>query len=404
MKVMMVSDTERKGGAGIAASRLAAGLVKKGCDVIRVVRDPDTGTQTSLPWRRVILRGPARSWSQVPDPDAESAVLEHFRRLLYKEQPDVVNIHNIHGGLKEGFSHTIVDACAQFVPTIWTLHDMWSFTGRCVYNDGCREYLKQCGSDCPTVDTYPRYAREQIRNAHEHKARILASNKYLVAVAPSDWMAEKARQGIWPNERVRVIRNGLDLKRFAPRLRQQARRRMGIDTDGPVLLATAQNLSDPRKGIESLENILKRVPKRPLCLLLMGEKPPVIDVKDVRVLELGMLDEDGAMTAYNAADCYLHPAKQDNLPNTVMEAQASGTPCVCFGIGGIPEMVIEGMTGCIANDVSSDDFGQALLRFLGILEQGCTMTETCRKRALARHDQNAQAAAYLSQFHEMGAR
>ncbi len=51
---------------------------------------------------------------------------------------------------------------------------------------------------------------------------------------------------------------------------------------------------------------------------------------------------------YSAADVYVIPSLQDNLPSTVLEAMACGTPVVGFDVGGVPEMVRPGLTGALA--------------------------------------------------------
>jgi glycosyltransferase involved in cell wall biosynthesis len=128
-----------------------------------------------------------------------------------------------------------------------------------------------------------------------------------------------------------------------------------------VLLAASQDLADPRKGLGLLMEALRNQ-TRPLTLLMFGSGAvPVQLPRNIRLLELGPIDEEERkMRVFNAADIYVHPALEDNLPNTVAESIACGTPVVAFDVGGLPEMVLPGVTGWLAGAPAAESLSRSL--------------------------------------------
>lgn len=399
MRILFLSDTERQGGAGIAAARLAEGLQRAGNEIVLAVRDP-LGKAPAGPWRRIIFDGPKLEWEQVPDAAAERLVADRFRALLRNERPDAVSIHNIHGGLKEGFSPALVREAAVAAPIAWTLHDMWSFTGCCAYDEGCGRYASGCDEHCPSWSDYPRYSPASIAQAYAEKRKLIAGTAGLAAVTPSAWLGRRAVRGGWPEDRVRVIANGLDLERYKPGSQEEARRALGIDREAQVILFAAHNLNDPRKGGDTVRRALQLAQPRARTLLLLGGGNVGIDVPGVRCVALGSIKGSRKVDVYRAADCYLHAALQDNLPNTVMEALAVGIPCVGFNSAGVSEMVTDGVTGYL---VPAGD-AHALAGALDVCLYGTdreSMGRACRASARERYDVTSQAATYMQLFSEL---
>ena len=362
---MFLSDTEAKGGAAIAAARMARALAGAGMEVGMVVNDPQDGPPAG-PWQRFVVRADlAVDWSLVPDADAEQQALHQFAAVLDTFSPDAVSIHNIHGGGKVGWSVDMVRRCAERVPTTWTLHDTWSFTGRCAYLNGCRMFPDQCGKACPTSDEYPFLSPDQIPGEYSRKLDVLRSAPMLAAVAPSAWMAQTAAWSGWRDRKIRIIPNCLDTSVYLPVDPVWAREELGINPDMEVILLCADDLNDPRKGTDLALRTLKML-HRPLTLLVMGcggksfPKPWRGAIRDLGFVS----DPRRKAIVYSAADVMVHSALQDNLPNTVMESLACGTPVAGFAIGGISDMVVQGQTGFLSDEVSAEGLASALEKCL----------------------------------------
>jgi glycosyltransferase involved in cell wall biosynthesis len=168
------------------------------------------------------------------------------------------------------------------------------------------------------------------------------------------------------------------------------------------LLFTAVRLTERRKGAHLLESALRSVRFRPLTLITLGLGNLPIEDEGVRVHSLGYLDHERTMAlAYNAADVVVHPAPVDNLPNTVMESIACGTPVVAFPTGGIPDMVRPGITGWLAEGLSSESLGVALDRALSELALPVDLRLKCRAVAESEYDDKLQASRYLLLFEDI---
>jgi glycosyltransferase involved in cell wall biosynthesis len=406
----MLSDLETQGGAAIAASRLAQALVESGERVTRVLAFTDGKDHV---WKTVNLR------MKYPTP-LGARIMRRMHRIIQREKgerrvinrslhalledlsPDVINIHNLHGALSENWSVELVQICARYAPVVWTLHDMWSFTGTCAYSYDCRKFITGCDSACPMSEEYPALAPHLIARAWEERRAVLKSEPNVVAVAPSRWLARQAEQGAWAGHRVEVIPYGLPLEAYRPIERDLARNALGISAEGPVLLIASQFLSEQRKGGAILEEALWFLSRRPLTLVTLGNRNRSFQPEGVHLHELGYVDHERTkVLAYSAADVFVHPAPVDNLPNVVMEALACGTPVVGFGIGGVPEMVRAHQTGWLCGSVSSKALAETLEQALAELDMGVNLRDSCRAVAEAEYSSLLQARRYLELFQSL---
>lgn len=125
-----------------------------------------------------------------------------------------------------------------------------------------------------------------------------------------------------------------------------------------MLLFGAAKITDLRKGfrylVEALRIISDSFPSvaKQMELVLFGlmKDDGLYDVSsNYKVHQMGFVSStEQLVDLYNAADSFVLPSLQDNLPNTVVESMACGTPVVGFRIGGVPEMVDHERTGYLA--------------------------------------------------------
>lgn len=402
MRILFLSDVDGIGGAGIAAARLASGLAGLGHEILWAVSDPRP-ERGKRPGRVVKLASASPvTWDRTPDPKAEAETLGRLNELLLDFRPDAVSVHNLHGGIKSGWCVEMVAACAAKAPTVWTLHDAWSFTGRCAYPGDCAAYLDGCGNFCPGPGEYPFCPPDRIAQAYERKKAVLGAGLSLGAVSPSAWLANLAEQGLWRGAEVRVIANGLDLDVYRPVDPASARRELGLETEGMVVLAATRDFNDRRKGADILVRALSLVRARPLTVVFMGGNVPRMHVDGVRTVDMGFVSRARQKAlVYSAADCFLHPATEDNLPNTVAESLACGVPCVCMGTGGLPDLVVEGVTGRMAGEPTAVGLASALDKFFRDPARGADMRMACRQRAESHYEQGRQAGKYIEFFEHL---
>jgi len=265
------------------------------------------------------------------------------RRLLslLPEKPDVLHLHNLHGGY---FDLTQLPRLSHEVPLALTLHDAWLLSGHCVHSFECERWVTGCGR-CPHLDIYWPIRRDASAFNWRRKKRIY-SRCLLNVATPSKWLMDKVQRSILAPGILdcRVIPNGVDVSVFRPGDKQAARARLGIPADASVIMSAANGLSqNPWKDYRMLRAAIELVGNAiggGLLFIGLGgeESGETLGRAELRFVPY---QGDAATVAsfYQAADLYIHAARVDTFPNTVLEALACGTPVVATAVGGIPEQI-----------------------------------------------------------------
>ncbi|HSE40239.1 MAG TPA: glycosyltransferase [Acidobacteriota bacterium] len=398
MNVVLLSDFETYGGAAIATSRLAQALSDTGHQVTRIVAHED-GNQHS--WKTISLDQNRSFLHRIGTKYKENRSLRHLANLLESIGPDVINVHNIHGALTNGWSIDFLSTCQKYAPTIWTLHDMWSFTGRCAYSYDCKKFIDGCDETCPTPEEYPALTPEKIKPAWLKRSQILVGSGF-TCVTPSKWMAAQAAAGMWRDARIEVIPNGLPLELYSPVERTHARKELGIDSHGIVMITVAQDFSERRKGGNYLQQTLNRITDQNLTLVVMGEGKVNLSSPKIKIHSLGFVKEDRIkVLAYSSADFLIHTAPVDNLPNVITEAFACGTPTVAFQTGGVSELVRPGVTGWLANEINEDSLCNAVQIASREILAGMDLSQSCRDVAVNEYSLPMEANRYSALFEQL---
>ncbi|OQY45318.1 MAG: hypothetical protein B6242_10660, partial [Anaerolineaceae bacterium 4572_78] len=138
MHILMLSDNETRGGAAVGASNLAIGLTQIGVKVTRLVNRADGKNHAwqTVPLKlshqhRFMLRVMEKFSPKIATIFDTYLTKKRLNKLLVELKPDIINVHNLHGA---NWSPALIETCLNYAPTVWTLHDMWSFTGRCAYS------------------------------------------------------------------------------------------------------------------------------------------------------------------------------------------------------------------------------------------------------------------------------
>ncbi|MEA5598888.1 glycosyltransferase family 4 protein [Rivularia sp. UHCC 0363] len=276
-------------------------------------------------------------------PDFIKSKIEHL-------SSDIINIHWTCGYLK------IENIAKLKKPLVWTLHDMWAFTGGCQYSLDCDRYTKSCGA---CVQLHSSKEQDLSRWVWKRKAASW-QNLDLTIVTPSLWLAKVASQSsLLKDYPIKVIPNGIDTKKYKPIDKSIARKLLNLPLDKQLILSGAAT-SSYRKGIHLLEKTLQKLSydhKNQAELVFFGSlQPDRQNNGNLKCHYMGNLHDDISLAlVYAAADVFVAASIQDNLPNTVMEALACGTPCVAFNIGGMSDMIEHQVNGYLAqaNDIES---------------------------------------------------
>ncbi|KAA1260991.1 Capsular glucan synthase [Rubripirellula obstinata] len=250
-------------------------------------------------------------------------------------------------------------------PVVWTLHDMNAFTGGCHFSEGCDRYLSGCGN-CPQL---PSPAEKDFSHqSFQAKSKAIQDINLHIA-APSRWLIETAKSStlLQSAKSFSHIPYGINTETYYPMDRQEARGRLGIDPDATVVCFGAMDVKNIRKGGKQMAEAFAAIADLPEVLGLVfggGELPkssnPMPPIHSVGPIA-GTLQQ---RTVFSAADVFVLPSLEDNLPLTGLEAMACGTPIVAFNAGGIPDYVRPGISGSLAKTGCSEDLAQKLVQLL----------------------------------------
>jgi glycosyltransferase involved in cell wall biosynthesis len=319
---------------------------------------------------------------------------------LLGERPDILHCHNLHGGY---FDLRALPWLSQEIPTILTLHDAWLLSGHCAHSFECRRWETGCGL-CPDLTIPPEINRDATAYNWQRKKNIYAGSRLYVAT-PSQWLMRKVERSILFSTivKARVIPNGINLADFHPSDQRKARAELGIPQNVKMLLFIGSTRSNSLKDYATLEAavrlVAERLPTERVILICLGEKRQTQRLGQAEVQFIGFQNQPVTVARfYQAADLYLHAAKDDTFPNTVLEALACGTPVVATAVGGIPEQLKEGETGFLVPSKNAETMAERTAMLLtdeSLRHQfGLNATQDAR----VRFDLNHQVDSYVDWY------
>lgn len=407
LKVVHLSSYDIKGGAARAAYRLNIGLQAVGVDSVMLVQDKASDDDTILcknAGRHAALRPLLNKLPLLLYPKrtkgnfSPSFVSDNIQRTLNSFTPDIIHLHWINDGFLQ---IETLDTLGK--PIVWTLHDMWAFTGGCHYDDGCAGYRDNCGR-CPQLGSKKEYDFSRRIWLRKKKAW---NNLDITIVTPSKWLLECAKaSSIFSDRRMEVIPNALNIDVFKPLDIREARESLSLpEKKKLVLFGLAGAMDDNRKGFYFLMTALKElaVHKDNLDLVIFGIPDlPWSPYTGLKSHCAGRIDDDTVLSKlYSAADVFVAPSLQDNLPNTVMESLACGTPVVAFNTGGIPDMVEHRINGYLAKPFDTADLANGIKWVLDVQERNNKLGAAAREKAVKKYSLERQARHYLRLYDEL---
>ncbi|CAG4991415.1 D-inositol-3-phosphate glycosyltransferase [Dyadobacter sp. CECT 9275] len=370
--VLHLSTFHREGGAAVAASRLNRALQNNGIASQMLVHDSDITEDNVTPlahskWQKKLALGrfigerlaflPFEKDSSVRFAYSPAVVGNDISGHPLVRKADILHLHWINFGFLS--LESLKKLLALGKPVVWTLHDMWTFTGGCHYSRGCNNYLTHC-CNCPYLSRPGQY---DVSFEHfEIKARIY-EHANLSLVSPSHWLQQLVQNAALTNQLSALsIPNCIDTDIFRPKDKTGIRNRMNLPRDKKLILFAGANTLDIRKGFLYFREAMQLLQDESYEILIFGKSGSnAFDDLGTRVHYLGKISEVEYMVdAYNTADLIVVPSLEDNLPNTIMEAMACGTPAVGFETGGIGEMIDHKENGYLADFKSSVSLAEGI--------------------------------------------
>jgi glycosyltransferase involved in cell wall biosynthesis len=359
MKIVHLSTYTEQGGAGIATLRIHKKLLEKGIDSSLLAFKPSGSLAPHVAEVKKGFFYRAKDFffyrldnfffrSKIR-PGSQQFSFNFFRRVSIKHHPlikqaDIVCLYWV------GANFLTAKQIGQInKPIVWRLSDKWPFTGGCHYSGDCKRYEDHCGS-CPQLITSNKKDFTWYQWKKKNKAW---HDKNFTIVAPSSWIANAATQSsLFKNRSIVRVATGVDHTVFKPIDKKEAKQALGIIDNSKVILFGANNaLASTYKGGVFFRKLIEQLAGQDFIFLLFGsDKSEGIDDIYSKVRFLGVLKEESELRqAYNAADIFICPSIEDNLPNTVLESMACATPCIAFkNSGGVVDAIDHKLNGYLA--------------------------------------------------------
>lgn len=267
-------------------------------------------------------------------------------------KPDIIHLHNLHDSyinLPMLFSYIK----KHNVPTVWTLHDCWAFTGQCPYFTivKCDKWKAGC-HNCPQYKEYPASLYDNTKKMWQLKKKWFTGVKNMTIVTPSEWLAGLARESYLKQYPIEVINNGIDLNVFKP-THSNFREQYGIPGDKYIVLGVSFAWGY-RKGLDCFVEMAEKLGEQ-YQIVLVGTDDEIDKKLPHNIISIHRTQNQKELAeVYSAADVFVMPTREENYPTVNMEAIACGTPVVTFDTGGSPEM-LDDKTGIVveANDIEA---------------------------------------------------
>jgi glycosyltransferase involved in cell wall biosynthesis len=414
MNVLIVSTEDNRYGAARATYRLHQGLQETKVNSKMLVRRKHSEDSAVIGMaassgigqlvngaRLIVDRLPLKFY---PQRSSNSHSLEWLPdRIIPKItslDPDLINLHWTQSGYLK------IETMAQFKqPIVWTLHDMWAFTGGCHYTQECDRYTASCGA-CIQLGSSKK--RDLSNWVWQRKAKAWKNLNFTV-VTPSNWLKQCAHSSsLLQNKAIEVIPNSLDTNLYRPIEQNLARKLLSLPQDKKFILFGAVGAtSDKRKGYSLLKAALQELKQagwqdRVEVLIFGASGSNDSSEFGFRVRYMGTLNDDLSLAlVYSAADIFVLPSTQDNLPNTLVEAIACGIPCIAFNIGGVPDIIEHERNGYLAKPYRIEDLTKGIIWILENQQRHQKLSEYARQKAEREYRLDVQANRYQSLYREI---
>lgn len=402
IRVLHVVGGRLAGGAARGARILSDELRRQGVNSTILCADPAIDAQeeghysvASGLWRRArhVARsmGEKRPGRRVGDGSALFSPGRHGCDLTKHpayEAADLIHLHWINGGMLS------VEGIGRIQkPMVWTLRDMWPFTGGCHYALDCTGYTRSCGA-CPQLGSNA--ADDLSADVLQRKNASFSSDTTYVGISP--WITEAAASSSLLSGRdIRTILNCIDTSAFYPTPREEARARLGLPQTGRIVLSGALFHKDRYKGHDLLRQAKEMLSHSDFRNASFGALQQDEDID----FDFGTVTDDRKLRdIYAASDVLVFPSIQEAFGKVAAEAMACGVPVVAFDATGPKDIVTHKTTGYAARPFEAADLAAGVKWCLEDPARHRELSENAAKDARARFAPEIAAQAYMDLYRE----
>ena len=420
MKVTLINTSDAGGGAPAACLRLLKALNEQpGIDASLLVQQKKTGdprvqsidhtaldrkfSEFNFLYERLPFIAFHERDKSVRFAFSTANAGKSIAREKLVQEADILHLHWTNSGFLS--IKKLKELLSLGKPIVWTLHDMWTFTGGCHYSGECDHFKDQCGNCFFLRKPGP---DDLSHSGWLKKADMYSATKNISFVACSKWLGGVAQQSsLLKDYNIQAIPNPIDTTIFSPKKKDGIRAKRNIDPNKKIILFGAANINDRRKGISYLVDALQLLKlnykiDEQVEMVIFG-KNKSFDTASLpfRVHELNLITSQQEIAeVYSMADVFVTPSIEDNLPNTVMESLSCGTPVVAFDTGGIPEMVDHLQNGYLAKFKDSNDMAKGLYEMLYAADPAGLM-QNARNKVLSEYNNQTVAGQYINLYQSL---
>ena len=272
---------------------------------------------------------------------------------------DIVHLHWINKSLIN-----INDILKINKPIVWTVRDMWPFTGVCHYTYDCEKYIKECGK-CPQLNSN---VKKDWSYKIFHLKNKIFSKKDITFITNSQWITNKAKKSkLLKNKKIIKLYNSFETRNFYPINKIKAKNNLNFDKNKKLILFGANNASAKYKGLKYFVDSINELKSNNIEIGIIGNiwERKIFKRKDIKIKFFGNINETSKLRKiYSAADLFVAPSIQDAFPKMPVEAMLCETPCVYFKSTSISEINKDGYTGFGANYQNFSNLASAINKSL----------------------------------------
>lgn len=315
-----------------------------------------------------------------------------FIRKIKKLKPDLIHLHSLCD------NYLNISMFFRFlkksgIPIIWTLHDIWPFTGRCA-KSLCDKWKTGCGN-CPHLDYGPPSLFLD-NSAYVWKKRESLYNDLdtITFVTPSKWLANLTKDSLLKdNHPVRVINNGIDLEKFKP---TESIFKKEHNIQNKHMILGVANYWNDGKGIDEFNRLAEELPND-YAVVIVGSTDFIGKPLSDKIISIKKtFDQQELIKIYSCADLFVNPTTDDNFPTVNMEAIACGIPVLTYETGGSPE-IIDMHSGKV---VQQKDYKELKKQIIEICQNKPYSAKDCLARA-KQFNMNDKFEEYVKLFDEI---
>lgn len=412
MNILLINTSEKIGGAAVAANRLMYALNKNGVQAKMLVRDKQTDDENvvTIPqtwrkkgyflWERLVI------WSHLRFSKKSLFAIDianvgfDITQLPAFQEADIIHLHWINQGFLS--LRSINKIMTSGKPVVWTMHDMWPFTGICHHAHNCKGYQKYCGN-CPLLP--------HGGSPNDLSHRILVNKKFLSTsslsiVSVSNWLNSKVSEStVFKSLNLYMIPNVVDTVLFTPKEKSLVREKLKLPQDKKILLMGAAKLNDPIKGFAYLcDALCKLQHSNDFLLILFGEvkkDPSFLGNIPVKTLFLGTINQQDVLAdLYASADVTVVSSLYETFGQTLTESMACATPTVSFNNSGQTDIIDHKTNGYLAQYKNAEDLAKGIQWVLYEADYEA-LCANARKKVVENYSEQTVSKKYIELYNEI---